>query len=138
VNCHALVISDDDEALPGIIETADPDLELEYQAWRLLGYMQRRARVLAAERQYFRDDLVQEGMIALWEADPGRGSLDDEVEWKFRIKAINRRMWKAIRAEQFMESTRARMAPRRRGLSYRIPDGRVGMNSVVIRTPTED
>jgi DNA-directed RNA polymerase specialized sigma24 family protein len=117
------------------IETADPARGVERAVAELRGYVRRAARRRCAEREELIEDLVQEGMIGVWVADPSRLDLDDPRDRQYARLTIRRRIRAAWARE--IRATRppdARLLSHRvRGDHYYIGSSTVGLNGVVKR-----
>jgi DNA-directed RNA polymerase specialized sigma24 family protein len=117
------------------IETADPARGVERAVAELRGYVRRAARRIAAEREELIEDLVQEGMIGVWVADPSRLDLDDPRDRLYARRTIRRRIRAAWARE--IRATRPPdvrlLSHRVRGDHYYIGSSTVGLNGVVRR-----
>lgn len=60
--------------------------------------LQRKARRMTRDEDLY-DDLVQEGMIRLWELDPTRFDLSNRRDTRYLVRAAVNRMWTVFFAE---------------------------------------
>lgn len=128
-----MIDGDDLGGRPPRLRTVEGAGGVKYGLRRMHAYIRRRAKKIAGlEYLHLFDDLVQEGIVGLWEADLGRVGLDTAIERRYVTRKINSRIWKALRREIRQTQPNAEQQPvRRRGLDWRIGDTAVGLNNVV-------
>jgi DNA-directed RNA polymerase specialized sigma24 family protein len=124
--------------LPRLV-TVEPSAQIGYLMRKLARYIECYAGRLAADHPELVDDLVEEGYIGIWEADPSRLDLSDATHRAFLLRSVRRCMWRGFRRGLKQLTPKVRLAPPPSGrASWRIADSRVGLNGVRRRTPTQE
>lgn len=80
------------------LATGDAGLAVADALAKVEARLQRKARRMTRDEDLYQD-LVQEGMIRLWELDPTRFDLSDSRETRYLVRAAVNRMWDVFFSE---------------------------------------
>jgi len=114
------------------IKIVDPDAGIVWVVGQFKRRLRATARRLAPEDPHFWPDLIQEGEIALWEAQHWRLDLADQADARYLRRLVQRRMRNAhgvMHRQAYPKSRTARAAFG--GEQWHLGSGRVGLNHVV-------